>query len=333
MTLAQGRAGIRAEPVGEALADAFVDGERVRLAPLRGERVHQERGRPLVRRMLGEEGRQPGDGVVGTAEHQLGLGQIRGRLDDGALQPRRDRRSDRGDHRRFVVERDGPAQRLRSRAGIPGAQPVAAVRREPLEPQDVDVVRCEAEAVTALGPQHRPAPAEQPAQPGDERLEGVRRVGGQLPPPQRVDQRPRLDRPPSGQRQPREQPADPGPGDVHDGVTAPHLELAEERHPQPYPLIPAHATILPRTARRPKPGPGPTCPGPTCPGPTAPEPRRPDAARAGVNPSRALLACSARVLCSRALRGHGRDQCRCGTFHSHGRKSVVATVDMRPRRG
>ena len=59
--------------------DPLVHGEGLGLAALGGERVHQQRGRPLVHRVLGEQGGQPGRGVVGAAQRQLRLGQVRAR--------------------------------------------------------------------------------------------------------------------------------------------------------------------------------------------------------------------------------------------------------------
>ena len=141
MALAQGGAGVGAEPVGEGLAHPLVQVEGVGLAALGGQRVHLQRGHPLVHRVLGEQGGQPGGGVVGAAQGQLRLGQIRARLDRGAGQPRRDRRGDRGDRRRLAAERDRLAQQPGRGSGIAGPEPVTAVRGQPLEPQRVDVVR------------------------------------------------------------------------------------------------------------------------------------------------------------------------------------------------
>ncbi len=259
MALAQGGAGVGAEPVGEALAYPLVQVEGVGLAALGGQRVHLQRRHPLVHRTLGEQGGQPGGGVVGAPQRQLRLGQIRGRLDRGAGQPRRDRRGDRGDHRRFAAEqRDRLAQRPGRRPRVTGPQPVTAVRGQPLEPQRVDVGLRDAEAVAALGPRDRAGVAEQPAQPGDQRMQRVRRIGRELPGPQRVDQDTRFDRPAAGQRQPRDQAAKPVAGNGHRGVATPHLERAEQRHPQARLLVPVHRPILPHAARRPQPAP-PAC--------------------------------------------------------------------------
>ncbi|GAB3837190.1 hypothetical protein GCM10027610_038790 [Dactylosporangium cerinum] len=231
MAFPQGRAGIGAEPVGKRLPRPLVQVEGVGLATLGGQGVHLQRGDPLVGRMLGEQRREAGGGVAGTAQRQLRLGEVCGGLDRGAVQPHRDGGGDRGDHRRSTGQRDRLAEDLRRRPGIAGAQPVPAARGQPLEPQRVDVVLGDVQAVPGLGLGDSGGIAEQPAQPGHQRLQRVGRVGRPVLRPQRLDQQARVDRPAAGQRQSCDQVAEPGAGDGHLDVAAAHLQGTEQRHP------------------------------------------------------------------------------------------------------
>ncbi len=119
---------------------------------------------------------------------------------------------------------------------------VAARGGPPFEPRRVHVGVVHGQSVAARGLLDVARRPEGPAQPRDEGLQGVGRVGGRVLGPDRVDQHPLLDRTATGQRQPHEQALQPRARDGQVDLTAGHPEGAEQRGAQP--RVPVHPTIF-----------------------------------------------------------------------------------------
>jgi hypothetical protein len=248
VALLQGGARVGAEDLGQGLADPFVEGERVGLAALGGQRVHEQRGRPLVDRVLGEQGGQPGGGRLGPTHGQLGVGEVGHGLDREVGQPGRDGRR-RGHDRGLGVgpvapQVHGLAERGRRGRRVAGTQVVPAGGGEVLELQRVHVGRVHVQPVAARGVRDGVGRAEGPAQPRDEGLQGVGGIGRRVLGPDRVDQDAGLDGAPSGERQPGHQGLQPRAGNGQGGGATGHLKGAEQRHAKP--RIPVHPPIFAR---------------------------------------------------------------------------------------
>ena len=141
---------------------------------------------------------------------------------------------------------DGTATGPRQSASASAA--VAGLPAEPLEPQRVDRVGVDGEQVAALHLAHQPGVAERGAQPGHQRLQGVRHVGGRVLAPHRVDQRRRGHRPAGGEREVDQQGAQPPPAHVDGGLPAQDPQRAEQvdgQRPRRHLQSLRHAPMLP----------------------------------------------------------------------------------------
>lgn len=210
VALAQCGARVGAEHVGQGFADPLVQGQGLGLATLGGERVHEQRGHPLVDGVLGEQGGQAGGGRVGAAQRQLRVGEVGDGFDRGVGQPGRGGGRYCGDGRGLgagtaAPQRHGLGEQGRRGIRVAGAHAVTAGGGELLEPQRVHVGRVHVEPVAAGDLRDVTGRAEGPAQPRDQGLQGVGGAGRRVLGPDRVDQDALLDRSPAGERQPYEQ--------------------------------------------------------------------------------------------------------------------------------
>lgn len=198
---AQFGAGVGAEALRQQPADVVVGGQGLGGAARVAQRLQAQGLEGLVQRVgvaqSGEFGQRP----LGVAESDRGgvpgahgveatglpagrLGGAVGEVGEGRALPQRE----------GIVEDDG---RL---GGVAVTERADAVGGQPLETVQVDVVRDGCQPVAALGGVDRARP-EGPAQPPDQRLQRARRVGGRVPGPHLLHQKPRGYAPAGPQRQ------------------------------------------------------------------------------------------------------------------------------------
>ncbi len=231
----QGGRRIDAELVGELGADVLEDGERVGLAARRAQRQHELAAQPLPQRVSVGQFPQPGHQAGALAQGQLRVDQVL-----GGGQPQLGQPGDRRGRERKVrdvgqrlaapqVQRP-PQQRGAARVVTAGKQ-LAAARHELREDGGVQLLASHREPVARRAELHAVAPG-RPAQPGHQRLDRVRRVGGLAIGPQVVSQPLHRDRMALRDGEPDEQAAQPGAADGHDGAAGvPHFQRAEHADP------------------------------------------------------------------------------------------------------
>lgn len=241
MQLAYGRRRVGAQRLRERTAQLLERGQRLRRPPRRAQRPHASRPQPLAEGVGGGQLLQLGDQVSGVAEVEPDLGQV---LD--GTQPQLDQPGGhRGESGRLQIgQRLPPPQRQRfgepprregETLGAPGPVPGRpAGRHQSLQPPHVGLVQGERQQIPGR-PGLQPVPLTRrqgTAQPRDERLQRVDRPRRRLVRPHRVDQSLRRNRAARGQREPRQQRAQPDPGDLdrRAGVVA-CLQGAEKRDP------------------------------------------------------------------------------------------------------
>ena len=237
----QVRRRVHAQLVGQHPAGVLVGGQRVRLPPGRLEGAHQLAAQPLPQRVgrgqLLKLGHEPG----AAAQGQVGLDPVL----DGA-QPQLGQPGDRRGRERRVghvgQRRPAPqAQRLGEQRR-PG-DVVAVRQRRPAPPGQL----LERPGIHLAGVRRQPVArravldrvaAQDPAQPGHQRLDRVRRVRRGVVRPQVVGQPLDRYRAPVPDRQPDQQAAQPGSAHRHGspGVVA---DLERAQHPDPHVHLPA----------------------------------------------------------------------------------------------
>ena len=209
-------------------AHALVGGQRVGLAAGGGERRDQLRGQPLVQRVLGAQRLELRDEPVAVAEREVGRDAVGQRRQPQIVQPRRGGRGeavvDEVGERRSAPQRQRLAQQLAGARVVAAGAGGAAVGDQALEALRVDL---HVEPVAAGRGRDEPAVAERPAQPRDERLQGVHLVGREVLLPQRVDQLAGRDRAPGLEREAGQQRAQAAAADGDGAPVELHLERPE----------------------------------------------------------------------------------------------------------
>ena len=184
------RRGVDAQCVGQGFPGAFVGEQRLGLATSGNEGTHEGGNQPISHRMRGHQVGQLPDQLRTVAEADLRLEPILHRTQSQPLE---------SSHRRVeccaVVQRDilqgrtaPQTQGLAELSCSPGLILLASLTHEAFEPHGVDGVGFHRQAVAAvLSLDH--ALRQRLPQPGDQALQGVRRVGGRVLTPDPVDQR------------------------------------------------------------------------------------------------------------------------------------------------
>ena len=176
--------------VGQGLAGALVHEQRVGVATGRDEGTHQRCDEPFTHRMRGHHVGQLRDQLPTVAVADLRFEPI---LHDGQVQPLEsgDRRVERWTvgqidilHGRPAPQREG----LTQPAHVPCTLVVAGPTGEAFEPYGVDGVGFHHQPVAACLAVDQPVRQRLP-QPGDQALQGIRRVGGRVLTPDPVDER------------------------------------------------------------------------------------------------------------------------------------------------
>ncbi len=224
---AQGRAGVRAEPVGQVTPYAVVGGQGLRRAARVAQGPDPQRLERLVQRLPRAQRGQLRQGALGLAEgqrrrepaparlHPYGVpaGGLRGRVG----QVREGGSAPQGEG---LVVQDGGLGRVPRLAAGPG---------QPFEAVQVDVLAFGGQPVPAVGGQYGAVP-QRPAQPAHQGLQGAHGVGRRGAVPHLVDQQPGRHRPPRAQRERRQERTQARPAHGHGSpVVAEGLGGAENR--------------------------------------------------------------------------------------------------------
>ena len=205
---------VDAELLGEEAPGLVVGGERVGTPTGGAQHPHVLAAQPFAQRMRGDQGLDLGR--VGTAQREPGLDVV---LDGAEALLGEPEHVLAGEGRVGDVGEGGaapqvecPAEQAGGAGGI-GSEDGAPLRHEPLEPRDVDRVGRDVEAVAGRMRLDRRA-GQRAAQPGDQRLQRVRRPGRRRVAPQAVREAVAGDDPAGLQRQHDQQRAQPGPADL-----------------------------------------------------------------------------------------------------------------------
>ena len=213
---------VNAELVGESPADRLVRGQRLRLPSGRGQRPHQQSGDLLIERVMGDQHLErsdvPARRIVGHLARQPGDRRVKLH----PLQPL----GVRGGELARVGQRGPPPQ--------PHRLLQAPLGQQPLEPERVHVIRLDRQPVPGRRLLNRLRSTERPPGPGHQRLQRVGQVRGGLVPPDRIAKLGGAHRPPAGQREPRDQVAQPRAGDDDRGApVVTHLKRTQDRDLHP----------------------------------------------------------------------------------------------------
>jgi hypothetical protein len=221
--------GIDAQLVRQPAAEALVGDERVRRSPRGRQRAHQLSVQPLTERVRGGQLVQLGDQGVARPGRQLGVDAVLGGAETQLLEPGdgrgREARVGGVGERRTSPQREPLAQQLARGQRVLG-KPLAAGQRHPLEADRVDRLGLQREPVA--GAVRLDHVGKQPAEPRDERLEGIGGRAGRIAVPDRVDELAGEHHPVGVQREPDQQRPQPRP-DHGDGLAEadPQFERAE----------------------------------------------------------------------------------------------------------
>ncbi len=224
---AQGRSGVRAEPVGQVPAYVVVGGQRLRGAARVAQGPDPQRLERLVQGLPRAQLGQLRQGVLGPAQ-----GQGRGEPAPARLHPYG--LPARGLRGRVGQVREGGAapqgEGLLVQGGRLGrVRCLGAGQGQPLEAVQVDVLALGGQPVAAGGGQHGRVP-QRPSQPRHQRLQGGHGVGRRVAVPHLVDQQPGRYHPPRAQRERGQERTQAGSADGHGGpVVAEDLGGAENR--------------------------------------------------------------------------------------------------------
>ncbi|KOU31144.1 hypothetical protein ADK53_26390 [Streptomyces sp. WM6373] len=247
---AQGRAGVRAEPVGEVPADLVVGGQGLRRAARVAQGADPQRLERLVQRLARAQRGQ-------LRQALLGLAQGQGRREPAPARVHPYGLPARGLRGRVGQVREGRAAPQGEGLLVPGGglgrvQCLGAGPGQPLEAVQVDVLPLGDQLVAALGGQHGRVP-QRPAQSAHQGLQGGHGIGRRVGVPHLVDQQPHRHHPSRAQRERRQEGAQTRAADGYGGpVVAEGLGGAENRI--------AHRPIVPGARPGPEPfsvrGPG-----------------------------------------------------------------------------
>jgi hypothetical protein len=187
------RGGVHAEVVGEHPPGGLVRGEGLGLPAGAGEGAQQQCPEALAPRVLLDERLELRHHLDVPAQPQVGLDPIVQAGQPQLLPPRhvpgRVARGRDVGQRRPAPQLQRLGEQARGRVGPAVGQGPVALGGEPLEPDGVEGLRRgEVEPVPGRARLDGGAVREHPAQPRDQRLDGVHRVRGQLVAPERVGQ-------------------------------------------------------------------------------------------------------------------------------------------------
>ena len=198
--LAQGRRRVGAERVGQRLAQPLVCRERLCRAPARSQGPHQLRREALAQGVGPRQVLQLGDQIghpvlIALDGEQVRLHACSDRFEPLLLEACGHRHGILGPVR--VLEGAAAPQRQRVAEHAPGyrrartsrcSELLTASSRGLAEHERVDVVLSHRQPVATVHLLHEVGVTERPAEPGDERLQGVCRVGRRVVAPDRVDE-------------------------------------------------------------------------------------------------------------------------------------------------
>ena len=228
--------GARVDPErgGELVADPGVRREGRGLPALVGEGGDQQRGDPFVQWVRHGEGLELVQRLGGPAEVDQCLQPVgRGAHPQVLVADRScpgELGTDRVGERRSAPQRRCLVQQLHRPVRLAGTQCLTAGPSQPAEPLRIHVVDREVEQIATSGLPDGGGVAERATQPGHQRLQRVRLVGGDAVAPYGVDEDRGVDRLAGVHRQPRQQGAQPPARQLDGNAVDLDLEWAEETH-------------------------------------------------------------------------------------------------------